>query len=60
MLRIHEIQLRIIKYTPWTNHLGNYAERLKTIVSFHTGLEGEQTSGDQAGHVVFTETKCSE
>lgn len=60
MLRIHEIQTRIIKATPWTNHLDNYAERLKTIVYFHTGLEGEQTSGDQAGHVVFTETKCNE
>lgn len=60
MLRIHEIQTRIIKATPWTNHLGNYAERLKTIVYFQTGLEGEQTSGDQAGHVVFTETKCNE
>lgn len=60
MLRIHEIHTRIIKATPWTNHLDNYAERLKTIVYFHTGLEGEQTSGDQAGHVVFTETKCNE
>lgn len=60
MLRIHEVQTSIIKSTPWTNHLGNYAERLKTIVYFHTGLEEEQTSGDQAGHVVFTETKCNE
>lgn len=52
----HEVQTRILKSTPWTNHLGNYAERLKTIVYFHTGVEGEQTSGDKARHVVFTET----